>query len=125
LESGSSYNNQTELLQGRWRTEGQLTNVPKVYYGDPMGNARFSDRWVEDGSYLRLRQVSVDYNFPVNKQIVKYVRIYATGNNVFTWSKYLGYDPEFAVSSDIFHQGVDVTLEPIYKSVQLGLRIGL
>lgn len=125
LESGSTYYNQTELLQGRWRTEGQVTNVPKAAYGDPMGNARFSDRWIEDGSYLRLRQVSLEYNFPVNKQIIKYVRIYGTANNLFTWSKYLGYDPEFASSADIFHQGVDVTLEPIYKSVQLGLRIGL
>ena len=125
LESGSTYYNQTELMQGRWRAEGQVTKVPRVSYGDPMGNARFSDRWIEDGSYLRLRQISVDYNFPVNKQIIKYVRIYGTANNLFTWSKYLGYDPEFAGSSDIFHQGVDVTLEPIYKSVQLGLRIGL
>ncbi len=125
LESGSTYYNQTELMQRRWRVEGQVTDVPKVSYGDPMGNARFSDRWIEDGSYLRLRQVSVEYNFPVNKQIIKYIRVYGTANNIFTWSKYLGYDPEFAVSSDIFHQGVDVTLEPIYKSVQLGLRIGL
>lgn len=125
LESGSTFYNQTEAMQNRWRAEGQLTDVPKASYGDPMGNARFSDRWIEDGSYLRLRQLAVDYNFPVNKQIIKYVRIYATANNLFTWSKYLGYDPEFATSTDVFHQGVDVTLEPQYRSVQLGVRLGL
>ncbi|WP_437920494.1 SusC/RagA family TonB-linked outer membrane protein [Sphingobacterium sp. LRF_L2] len=125
LESGSTFYNQTEAMQNRWRAEGQVTDIPKAVYGDPMGNARFSDRWIEDGSYLRLRQVSVDYNFPVNKQIIKYIRVYGTVNNLFTWSKYLGYDPEFASSSDVFHQGVDVTLEPQYKSFQLGVRIGL
>ncbi|MFD1768677.1 SusC/RagA family TonB-linked outer membrane protein [Sphingobacterium suaedae] len=125
LESGSSFYNQTELLQNRWRAEGQLTNVPKASFNDPMGNARFSDRWIEDGSYLRLRQVSVEYGLPVNKKIIKYVRFYGTANNLLTFSNYLGYDPEFAQTGDIFHQGIDVTLEPQFKSFQLGLRLGL
>jgi len=125
LESGSTFYNQTELLQNRWRAEGQETDVPRVALNDPMGNSRFSNRWIEDGSYVRLRQLSVEYGIPVNKRIIKYVRLYGTANNVLTFSKYLGYDPEFAQSADVFHQGVDVTLEPIVRSVQLGLRIGL
>lgn len=125
LESGSTFYNQTGLLQNRWRAEGQETDVPRVALNDPMGNSRFSNRWIEDGSYVRLRQLSVEYGIPVNKRIIKYVRLYGTANNVLTLSKYLGYDPEFAQSADVFHQGVDVTLEPIVRSVQLGLRIGL
>ena len=125
LESGSTFYNQTELLLNRWRAEGQITNVPRASYGDPMLNTRFSDRWIEDGSYLRLRQLALEYDFNINKQLVKYIRVYGTANNLFTLSKYLGYDPEFALSSDPFHQGVDVTLEPIFKSYQIGIRLGL
>ncbi|MBD1428628.1 SusC/RagA family TonB-linked outer membrane protein [Sphingobacterium litopenaei] len=125
LESGSSFYNQTELLNNRWKAEGQITNVPKASYNDPMGNARFSDRWIEDGSYVRLRQVSVEYMIPVDKAILKYVRLYGTANNLLTFTKYLGYDPEFAQSADIFHQGVDVTLEPQFRSFQFGVRLGL
>ena len=125
LESGSSFYNQTELLNNRWKAEGQITNVPKASYNDPMGNARFSDRWIEDGSYLRLRQVTVEYMIPVDKAILKYVRLYGTANNLLTFTKYLGYDPEFAQSANIFHQGVDVTLEPQFRSFQFGVRLGL
>jgi len=125
LESGKTFYNQTDLMLNRWRAEGQVTNVPKVTYGDPMGNTRFSDRWIEDGSYLRLRQLSLEYDLDVNRQLVKYIRFYGTANNLFTLSRYLGYDPEFAMSGDVFHQGADVTLEPIFKSYQIGVRLGL
>ena len=53
LEGGSYFLNQTTALLNRWNTEGQQTDIPRVNYTDPMGNARFSDRWIEDGSYLR------------------------------------------------------------------------
>lgn len=125
LESGSSFYNQTELMLQRWRVDGQDTNVPRVSYNDPMGNARFSDRWIEDGSYLRLRQLSVEYSLPIDKQIVKYLKFYGTANNLFTLTTYLGHDPEFAFGADIFHQGVDVALEPQVRSVQVGVRLGL
>lgn len=125
LEAGDNFYNQTELMRNRWKADGQITNVPRVSYGDPIGNSRFSDRWIEDGSYLRLRQLSLEYNIKVDKQIVKYIRVYGTANNLFTLSKYLGYDPEFAASTDVFKQGSDVTLEPIFKSYQFGIRIGL
>jgi len=125
LESGNAYYNQSEIMRNRWRGEGQVTNVPKASFGDPMGNAQFSDRWIEDGSYLRLRSVNLTYNVPLKIKAIKYARIYATGNNLLTLTKYLGYDPEFSATSSIFTQGVDTTLEPQFRSVQLGVRIGL
>lgn len=125
LESGSTYYNQTPNLINRWKGNGQVTDVPKVAYGDPMGNAKFSDRWIEDGSYLRLRTVSLTYNIPLKLKSVKYARVFATGNNLFTISKYLGYDPEFSNSASLFTQGVDTTLEPQFRSFQLGVRVGL
>ncbi|MEJ5995711.1 SusC/RagA family TonB-linked outer membrane protein [Pedobacter sp. Du54] len=125
LESGSSYYNQTDLIRNRWRGEGQVTNVPKAAYGDPMGNATFSDRWIEDGSYLRLRTINLSYNIPIKSTAFKYAKVYATANNIVTLTNYLGYDPEFSASGSIFTQGVDVTMEPQFRSFQLGLRIGL
>jgi TonB-linked SusC/RagA family outer membrane protein len=125
LESGSTYYNQTEVLNNRWRGNGQVTNTPKASFGDPMGNARFSDRWIEDGSYLRLRTVNVSYNVPLKTKAFKYAKVYATANNVFTLTNYLGYDPEFSASGSIFTRGVDTTLEPQFRSFQLGFRVGL
>lgn len=125
LEAASGYNNQTNAIINRWRTNGDDTNIPKATFGDPMGNSRFSDRWIEDGSYIRLRTVTLSYNMPFKKGLFKYAVVYATGNNVFTATKYKGYDPEFSAGEGVFTRGIDNTLEPQVKSVQLGLRIGL
>lgn len=125
LEALSNYNNQTQAVLNRWRANGQVTNVPRATWGDPMGNSRFSDRWIEDGSYLRLRTISVSYNIPIKAGFLKYATAYITGNNVFTLTKYKGFDPEFSAGESIFSQGIDNTLEPLVKSFQLGLKIGL
>jgi hypothetical protein len=99
--------------------------VPKAVYGDPMGNSRFSDRWIEDGSYLRLRTISISYNIPIRPTFLKYMTVYASANNLVTFTKYLGYDPEFSATEGVLGQGVDIGLEPQFRSVQTGVRIGL
>jgi hypothetical protein len=121
----SNPNNQTQAVLNRWRGDGQTSNIPKATMGDPMGNARFSSRWIEDGSYFRLRTLTVSYNLPVDRAMLKYLTFYGTVNNAFTLTKYLGYDPEFSATNSLFGQGVDNTLEPMQKSVQLGIKIGL
>lgn len=125
LESVSNYNNQSLAVLNRWKVDGQVTDVPKAALNDPMGNSRFSDRWIEDGSYIRLRTLSLAYNVPLKTKAIKYAKIYATGNNLFVLTKYLGYDPEFNATGSIYTQGVDTTVEPQVKSFQLGVRIGL
>jgi hypothetical protein len=125
LEAESGFYNQTGAVVNRWKTNGDATNVPKATWGDPMGNSRFSDRWIEDGSYLRFRTVTLSYNVQFKQGSFKYAIVYLTGNNLFTLTKYKGFDPEFSASESIFGQGIDNTLEPQVRSVQLGLRIGL
>lgn len=125
LESVSNYNNQSLAVLNRWKVDGQVTDVPKAALNDPMGNSRFSDRWIEDGSYIRLRTLNLAYNIPLKTKAIKYAKIYATGNNLFVLTKYLGYDPEFNATGSIYTQGVDTTVEPQVKSFQLGVRIGL
>lgn len=125
LESQSSTNNQSININGRWRVPSQITNVPKASWADPMGNSAFSDRWIEDGSFFRMKVLTASYNFTVKKGVVKYITLYVTGNNLLTFTKYRGYDPEFYSGESIFARGVDVGLEPQFKSVTGGVRFGL
>ncbi len=126
LEKMNNHENQTIAIKNRWRTEGQQTDIPRAVWEDPMGNASFSDRWIEDGSYLRLKTLVLGYNFPVEDWgFIKYVRLYASGNNLLTFTDYLGFDPEFSATNSIFGQGADIGLTPQFRSFQLGLRLGL
>jgi len=125
LSSENGYQNQLLKVDNRWRAQGQVTDVPRAEYGDPQGNSRFSDRWIESGSYLRLRTLSVYYNVPVTAKGIKSVKLYLTGNNILTLTNYLGYDPEFSAGGNIFGQGTDTGLEPQFRTVQIGVRLGL
>jgi TonB-linked SusC/RagA family outer membrane protein len=125
LEGMSGFENQSQIAVNRWRADGQITNTPRATWGDPMGNAQFSDRFVEDGSYLRLRTIALSYNLPVKDKLVKGAKIYVTANNLFTLTNYLGYDPEFSANSALFSQGVDTGLIPQVRTFQLGFKLGL
>jgi TonB-linked SusC/RagA family outer membrane protein len=125
LEGMSGYENQSQAVLNRWRANGQETTIPKATWGDPMGNAFFSSRWIEDGSYIKLRTLILSYDLPAFSETIRYAQIYATGNNLFTVTDYLGYDPEFSAGTSMFTKGVDIGLVPHYRTVQLGFRLGL
>jgi TonB-linked SusC/RagA family outer membrane protein len=126
LESASGTENQLQRVNNRWRSPGHVTTTPKAVWGDPMGNSRFSDRWIEDGSYVRLRNISIQYNVPVKAGIfIKSFTVYGAATNVFTLTKYKGYDPEFSVTQSLFTQGIDTGLDPVYRNMTIGFRMGL
>jgi len=125
LESLSGTDNQTIVATYRWKYNGQVTNTPKAVWNDPMGNARFSDRWIEDGSYLRLKSLTLAYDFKVKTGFINSAQIYVTGNNLLTLTKYLGYDPEFSTSSSPLSYGIDNGVSPQLRSVLFGVKIGL
>ena len=125
LESGSNFFNQTTALNRRWIGEGQVTDIPRATFGDPMGNARFSDRWIEDGSYLRLSQLTLSYRLPVNSVWMQGLTVWATGHNLFTLTRYLGADPESSISNDALMQGIDCGLLPQGRSLTIGLKLNL
>lgn len=125
LESGTDYSNQTTAMLNRWTAEGQVVSQPKAYFGDPMGNSRFSDRWIEDGSYIRLKTLSVSYNFPVKSTFINGFTLWASANNLVTWTKYLGPDPEFSARNSVYYQGVDAGLVPPSKSFFFGVNFNL
>ncbi len=125
LESGSRFMNQSSAMLSRWTAEGDRTNIPKVTYGDPMGNARFSDRWIEDGSYLRLRNVTLSYELPINNTYIQGITVWGQANNLFTLTKYLGTDPEFSMGNGVLEQGIDRGLLSQGRSFHLGVKINL
>lgn len=125
LESMQNADNQSLIVLNRWRGEGQQTNIPRAVWGDPIGNSRFSDRWIEDGSYMRLKRLTISYRFPATISYLNSLELFFTGQNLFTFTKYLGMDPEFSMNESPLTQGIDIGLTPQAKSVSLGIKIGL
>ena len=125
LESGSSFYNQTARMANRWTVDGQVTDMPSIAYGDPVGNARFSDRWIEDGSYLKLKSVKLSYNLPVTTDWLQGLTIWCAAENLYTLTKYKGSDPEFSVNNNVLYQGVDAGLLPQTRSFHLGVKVNL
>ena len=127
LNSGATFYNQQVAETGRWRYEGQQAELPRAVYGDPMGNNRFSDRWIEDGSYLRLKTVNLTYQVPVpgSWTWLQGLSVWAEAQNLLTLTKYLGSDPEFSVSNSVFYQGIDCGNLAQGRAFTLGLKINL
>ena len=125
LEGGSLFLNQTTALNSRWNAEGQVTNIPRVNYKDPLGNSRFSDRWIEDGSYLRLSSVTLSYYLPIISTYLQGITIWGNASNLFTVTKYLGSDPDRALPGSILSQGIDAGLLTPGRTFSLGVNINL
>lgn len=123
-ESGKDFSNQSTALMRRWSMEGQVTDIPRVSYGDKVGNNDFSDRWIEDASYVKLRDITVSYTW--DKPFLSFFQggtIYVTGENLLTATKYLGLDPEFSYSNSTVLQGVDYGKVGAPRSVKLGVNL--
>lgn len=127
LNSGSTFYNQQVAEVAHWRYEGQQTDLPRLAYGDPMGNNRFSDRWIEDGSYLRLKTLNLSYKVPVpgSWTWLQGLTVWAQANNLLTFTKYLGSDPEFSIGNGVLYQGVDCGNIAQGRSFQCGVKINL
>jgi len=125
LESESDFSNQTTAVLRRWTAEGQITDIPQATYGDPMGNSRFSDRWIEDGSYIRLKTVSLSYELPIKSNFIEGINIWVSANNLVTMTRYLGVDPEVSAGNSVYYQGVDNGLTPVTRSYYLGIKLNL
>ena len=127
LNAGSNFYNQQVAEVGRWRYEGQQASLPRANYGDPMGNNRFSDRWIEDGSYLRLKTLSLTYRVPVpgSWTWLQGLTVWAEAQNLLTFTKYLGSDPEFSAGYGVLYQGIDTGNLAQSRSFTAGLKINL
>ena len=125
LEGGAYFLNQTTAMQNRWTTEGQQTDIPRVSYLDEMENSSFSDRWIEDGSYLRLSNVTLSYHLPIQSTYLQGITIWGNATNLFTLTRYLGSNPDCAMGSSVLCQGIDRGLLSAGRSFSLGVNINL
>ena len=79
---------------------------------------------IEDGSFLRLRNLNIAYNIPVgNVKWVKNLKVYASGTNLILFDKYSGYDPEINRGTENTRRGYDLAQDPTMKTVTLGLKV--
>ena len=121
MESMSDFGNQLVTANNRWMSEGQLTNMPRANYGDPLGNSQFSDRWIEDASFIKLKELTLSYNF----KFMNGTTVYVAGENLFTVTKYLGLDPETMYSYDSSLKGFDYAKIPLARSFKIGFNVKL
>lgn len=117
-EGMASAHNQTASVRYRWTGYGTSTVMPRAVFGDPNHNARISDRFVEDGSYLRVKNITLSYRLPsrwTEKIHIENARIYLSCENVATLTNYSGFDPEVAIN------GLDDSRYPISRTFSLGV----
>ena len=118
-----TYNFETSFLD-RWTGEGSSNAEPRVTNGGL--NYNVSDRFLEDGSFLRLRNIQVGYTVPTSlseRVRLDKVRIYVTGTNLLTWTDYSGYTPEIT-SGSVISVGIDTGVYPIAQSIVFGVQVG-
>ena len=110
----------------RWTPSNTDTNIPRATATRP--TMKFSDQWLEDGSYIRLKTVTLGYTFPdsrvLNALHFSSLRLYFTGTNLLTFTDYSGYDPDVSRSSSVTSQGYDIGIYPHSKSYVFGINIG-
>lgn len=123
-ESSSDFSNQAKSVNRRWLMEGQQTDMPRARWNDRVGNNAFSDRWIEDASYLKLRNVTLSYTW--DKPLWNFIQggtLFVTGQNLLTFTKYLGLDPEFSYSYSPMMQGVDYAKATAPRAVKFGVNL--
>lgn len=123
-----SYNNQSTAVLRRWRNPGDITDVPRALQGIGY-NWLGSDRYVSDASFMRLQSVTASYSLTkklLNRIGVKSASIYVTAENLYTWTKYLGVEPDIASRgvNTPFSYVQDNSLTPASKNFVLGLTVG-
>ena len=119
------YDNQSKATNWRWRREGDITDMPRALYNKGF-NWLGSDRFVEDGSYLRFKSASIAYTFDksVCKLLkVKDLKVYATAYNLYTWTMYGGQDPDVAPPNSPGNLPKDASKTPPGKSLLFGVNV--
>lgn len=117
LEGMYTVRNQTKKVLNRWTGEGTSNSMPRAIYSDPNKNTRTSTRFIEDGSYLRLKNLTLGYTLPeslIKKASINSLRFYMSAQNLLTLTKYSGFDPEI-------QGGVDNSNYPLTRTISFGV----
>jgi len=125
-DGACTWDNKDARVMARWQKPGDITNVPRMSYDCDSGADDISSRFIEDGSYVRLGEVTLSYTLPTsiaNKIQFSGARIYVTGRNLHTWTKYSGYNPDVnsAGSDSNIIMGTDYYAYPLPRTFSFGL----
>jgi TonB-linked SusC/RagA family outer membrane protein len=132
MERMVGYNNGDANTLRRWTPTNVNTDVPKAVFNDPVlpnsvTNGDMSQRWVEDGSFIRLKNITLNYNIPptfLKKMKLSSVRVFISGQNLALWTKYSGYDPESQNQSVKNSQlGIDYATQPQPRTLSAGINV--
>ncbi len=124
-EGMNSASNFLKSALNAWTPENTNTNVPRAIFNDPNGNLKESDRFLEKGDFVRLRQLQLGYTLPkaiTQKAFIEKLRFYVSGENLFTITGYDGIDPEFSRSS-VLNTGIDNLIYPFTRSFTFGAQL--
>ncbi|QKG51340.1 hypothetical protein [Hymenobacter sp. BRD67] len=128
-EGMNSQFGQLATTLNRWTPNNTNTDMPRAAAGDPNGNTRNSTRFVEDGSYLRLKTATLGYNLPKPwSEAIHFqnIRVYLSGQNLLTFTKYSGLDPEVSTFSGTNTSlGTDFLTFPQARTYQVGVNLSL
>lgn len=124
----SSGTNKDRAVLNYWTPQNKNTDIPRLAAIDSNDNIRISDRYVEDGSYLRLRNLQIGYTLPAHltqKAYMQKVRVYITGQNLLTFTNYSGADPEIGQisSTQYLSRGVDIGTYPQAMTITGGISV--
>lgn len=120
LEMMNDFKNQSSVVLDRWTTPGQITNTPRA---NSASSQYVSDRFVEDGSFLKIKSATLGYNFLKPFKGVSKINLYVTGQNLITWTDYTGFDPEVnAFNTTAGVSGVDYGTYPQVRTFIFGLK---
>ena len=121
-----SFTNRPQSVLNRWTGPGTSNTEPRVTVSDPNFNARVSDRFVEDGSYIRLKNLQVGYSLPrsiINKLKIDKFRLYLSAQNLLTITDYSGLDPEIGATQGALDLGIDRGFYPQSRTFLGGVNI--
>jgi hypothetical protein len=120
------WNMSTDMMN-RWTGPGTTNEYPRMHASDPNQNIRFSDRYIEDGSYLRIRNVQLGYTIPkefASRLRIKNLRVYASVDNLYVFTSYRGFDPEMGdYLGETLNNGVDMGSYPRPRTMTAGLNL--
>jgi TonB-dependent starch-binding outer membrane protein SusC len=133
LESMTRAFNTTTTVLDRWTPENPSTTMPRAVAGDPNQNARFSDRWMEDGSFLRLKNATIGYSLPggvlsrIPNNSISNLRVYITGQNLLTFTEFSAWDPELTnragQGGNNMYRGVAESIYPQARTYMMGIQV--
>ncbi|WP_153799304.1 SusC/RagA family TonB-linked outer membrane protein [Foetidibacter luteolus] len=126
-EGANFFNYTKNVWDNRWTGPGTSNTMPRLITSDPNNNMRSSTYYVEDGSYLRVRNIQIGYRIPSSISKLRSARVYASVQNAFTITNYSGFDPEMGTNraNNPLYIGIDETNYPIPRTYTIGLNIGL